>query len=140
MSDKKNPTSSNYVKPTTSSASSEPILGEEPDVGRSLAATLRIAAMKGYLDKKTEKKEKDDDINLQYIDDAGHRLDNPKEAFRHLSHKFHGKGPSKNKIDKRYRKKEIKNKQAPTPLATAELMLEKTKELQSPCIVLSKGK
>lgn len=42
-------------------------------------------------------------VKLEYIDDEGHVL-NSKEAFRYLSHKFHGKGPGKNKIEKRIQK------------------------------------
>lgn len=55
-----------------------------------------------------EFKEKDNykpNVKLEYIDDNG-RLLNEKEAFRYLSHKFHGKGPSKNKIEKRLKKNE----------------------------------
>lgn len=55
-----------------------------------------------------EFKEKDNykpNVKLEYIDDSG-RLLNEKEAFRYLSHKFHGKGPSKNKIEKRLKKNE----------------------------------
>lgn len=51
-------------------------------------------------------KEKDGfkpNVKLEYIDDEGHVL-NSKEAFRYLSHKFHGKGPGKNKIEKRIKK------------------------------------
>lgn len=44
-------------------------------------------------------------VKLEYIDDSG-RLLNEKEAFRYLSHKFHGKGPGKNKIEKRLKKSE----------------------------------
>lgn len=54
----------------------------------------------------TEFKEKDTfkpNVKLEYIDDEGHIL-NSKEAFRYLSHKFHGKGPGKNKIEKRIKK------------------------------------
>lgn len=36
-------------------------------------------------------------VKLEYIDDDGHVL-RAKEAFRYLSHKFHGKGPGKNKV------------------------------------------
>ena len=36
-------------------------------------------------------------VKLEYIDDDGHVLC-AKEAFRYLSHKFHGKGPGKNKV------------------------------------------
>lgn len=53
-------------------------------------------------------KEKDTyrpNVKLEYIDDNG-RLLNEKEAFRYLSHKFHGKGPGKNKIEKRLKKNE----------------------------------
>lgn len=53
-------------------------------------------------------KEKDSyrpNVKLEYIDDSG-RLLNEKEAFRYLSHKFHGKGPGKNKIEKRLKKNE----------------------------------
>lgn len=53
-------------------------------------------------------KEKDTfrpNVKLEYIDDEG-RVLNPKEAFRYLSHKFHGKGPGKNKIEKRIKKSE----------------------------------
>lgn len=44
-------------------------------------------------------------VKLDYIDDNG-RILNLKEAFRYLSHKFHGKGPGKNKIEKRLKKME----------------------------------
>ena len=44
-------------------------------------------------------------FKLDYHDDEGKDL-KPKEAFRYLSHKFHGKGPGKNKIEKRLRRKE----------------------------------
>ncbi|OTF75119.1 hypothetical protein BLA29_011665, partial [Euroglyphus maynei] len=45
------------------------------------------------------------DFKLDYVDEKG-RMMNQKEAFRYLSHKFHGKGPGKNKIDKRMKKME----------------------------------
>lgn len=48
----------------------------------------------------SEFKEKDGfkpNVKLEYIDDDGHVL-SAKEAFRYLSHKFHGKGPGKNKV------------------------------------------
>lgn len=42
-------------------------------------------------------------VKLEYVDDGG-RLMNQKEAFRHLSHKFHGKGSGKIKTEKRMKK------------------------------------
>lgn len=167
------------------------ILGEEPDTSRSLAATLRLAAAKGYIDKDNkrkqtvaisnakkarleaksytieEKKEERRDyrsrsshqsssnpfkdpedykpeINLEYTDDSGRKLETHKEAFRYLCHKFHGKGPGKNKIDKRLRKQELESKlkqSLSTDLTpSASLMISKQKELNSPYIVLNKGK
>lgn len=91
-------------------------------------------------------KEKDaykPEVRLEYIDDGGRQL-NAKEAFRYLSHKFHGKGSGKNKVDKRAKKldQHAKLKQmssTDTPLSTLKLLQEKQKELQSPYILLSGG-
>lgn len=166
------------------------VLGEEPDASRSLAAALKLAAAKGYLDKDTNKrkptvvinsakkarlearsytieekredkreqrsrssqvhevKEPEDykpEINLEYTDDSGRKLETEKEAFRYMCHKFHGKGPGKNKIDKRLRKLEQESKakqvlSSDASLGSASLMISKQKELKSPFIILSKGK
>ncbi|CAH8513394.1 unnamed protein product [Heterobilharzia americana] len=43
------------------------------------------------------------DIKLEYVDELGRDL-SAKEAFRQLSHKFHGKGSGKNKTQKRMKK------------------------------------
>ena len=56
----------------------------------------------------TEFKDKDGykpEIRLEYVDDSGRCL-NPKEAFRQLSHRFHGKGSGKKKTEKRQKKVE----------------------------------
>lgn len=45
------------------------------------------------------------DVKLDYVDEDGKTISS-KEAFRLLSHKFHGKGSGKNKIDKKRRKQE----------------------------------
>lgn len=44
----------------------------------------------------------EDGIRLNYTDEAGRDL-TPKEAFRLMCHKFHGKGPGKNKRETRLR-------------------------------------
>lgn len=162
----------------------------EQDTSRSLAATLKLAAAKGYIDReqkrqptvvissakkaklkvksyRIEKKKGDDrhghghrsrcqlrevkepedykpEINLEYTDDAGRKLETPKEAYRYMCYKFHGKGPGKNKIDKRLKKQELESK-VKQALSTdvpssAALMISKQKELHTPCFVLSKGK
>lgn len=81
------------------------------------------------------------DVKLEYVDDNG-RILNQKEAFRVLSHKFHGKGPGKNKVDKRMKKHEQESKLRQmscidTPLNTVEKLREKQKEIQLPYVVLS---
>ncbi|TFB05252.1 U4/U6.U5 tri-snRNP-associated protein snu66 [Trichoderma ghanense] len=42
-------------------------------------------------------------VELKYVDDHGRRLDQ-KEAFRHMSHQFHGKGSGKGKTEKLLKK------------------------------------
>ncbi|GAB6024338.1 hypothetical protein CHUAL_009507 [Chamberlinius hualienensis] len=83
------------------------------------------------------------DVKLEYIDDSGRMLC-PKEAFRHLSHKFHGKGSGKNKTEKRMKKlqEETLMKQmssTDTPLGTLSLLQQKQKQTQSAFVVLSGG-
>ncbi|KAJ8938700.1 hypothetical protein NQ318_007988 [Aromia moschata] len=95
----------------------------------------------------TEFKEKDSfkpNVKLEYIDDEGHIL-NSKEAFRYLSHKFHGKGPGKNKIEKRIKKgvqEQLMKKMSSTdtPLGTLNMLQAKQKETQSAFVVLSGSK
>lgn len=45
------------------------------------------------------------EINITYTDDNNNVLDR-KEAYKYLSHKFHGKGPSKNKQAKLLKRKQ----------------------------------
>lgn len=83
-------------------------------------------------------------VKLDYIDDNG-RILNAKEAFRYLSHKFHGKGPGKNKIEKRLKKVEqeglmMQMSSTDTPLGTLNMLQAKQKETHSPFIILSGGK
>ncbi|XP_043482141.1 U4/U6.U5 tri-snRNP-associated protein 1 isoform X1 [Leptopilina heterotoma] len=83
-------------------------------------------------------------VKLEYIDDDGHVL-SAKEAFRYLSHKFHGKGPGKNKVEKRMKKSEQevlmkRMSSTDTPLGTLNLLQAKQKETQSPYIHLSGSK
>ncbi|XP_067010200.2 U4/U6.U5 tri-snRNP-associated protein 1 [Anabrus simplex] len=92
-------------------------------------------------------KEKDNykpNVKLDYIDDDG-RVLNAKEAFRYLSHKFHGKGPGKNKVEKRMKKNEQEGlmkqmSSTDTPLGTLNLLQQKQKETQSAFVVLSGSK
>ncbi|KAL7631962.1 UNVERIFIED_CONTAM: hypothetical protein RMT77_017718 [Armadillidium vulgare] len=84
------------------------------------------------------------DVKLEYVDDEGRKL-NAKEAFRYLSHKFHGKGSGKNKLEKRMKKwqEELIMKHmssSDTPLQTLERQREKQKQLGAAYLVLSGSK
>ena len=105
--------------------------------GRGPRGNAQLREVKESLDYKPE-------INLEYTDDSGRKLQTPKEQFNYMCYKFHGKGPSKNKIDKRLKKKELESKMkdclSTDVPGSAALMISKQKELQTPYIVLSKGK
>lgn len=89
-------------------------------------------------------KEKDSykpDVKIEYVDESGRKL-TPKEAFRQLSHRFHGKGSGKMKTEKRMKKLEEeallkKMSSSDTPLGTVALLQEKQKSQKTPYIVLS---
>ncbi|XP_041640036.1 U4/U6.U5 tri-snRNP-associated protein 1 [Cheilinus undulatus] len=89
-------------------------------------------------------KEKDGykpDVKIEYVDDSGRKL-TPKEAFRQLSHRFHGKGSGKMKTERRMKKLEEeallkKMSSSDTPLGTVALLQEKQKSQKTPYIVLS---
>ncbi|EFR03938.1 hypothetical protein MGYG_06937 [Nannizzia gypsea CBS 118893] len=49
------------------------------------------------------------DVQLKYVDEFGRRM-NQKEAFKHLSHQFHGKGSGKMKTEKHLKKIEDEKK------------------------------
>ncbi|PWY87684.1 SART-1 protein [Aspergillus heteromorphus CBS 117.55] len=49
------------------------------------------------------------DVQLKYTDEYGRAM-NQKEAFKHLSHQFHGKGSGKMKTEKRLKKMEEEKK------------------------------
>ncbi|XP_077089466.1 U4/U6.U5 tri-snRNP-associated protein 1 [Siphateles boraxobius] len=89
-------------------------------------------------------KEKDHykpDVKIEYVDESGRKL-TPKEAFRQLSHRFHGKGSGKMKTERRMKKLEEeallkKMSSSDTPLGTVALLQEKQKSQKTPYIVLS---
>ncbi|POO02164.1 SNU66/SART1 family [Trema orientale] len=81
------------------------------------------------------------DIRIERTDEFG-RILTPKEAFRILSHKFHGKGPGKMKQEKRMKQfqEELKLKQmksSDTPSLSVERMREAQAQLKTPYLVLS---
>ncbi|XP_019850472.1 PREDICTED: U4/U6.U5 tri-snRNP-associated protein 1-like [Amphimedon queenslandica] len=88
-----------------------------------------------------EKKDYVPEVNIEYVDDHG-RLLTAKEAFRHMSHKFHGKGPGKKKVEKliKRRKEDVllsKSDAGDTPLQSLELLRKKQEVSQSAYVVLT---
>jgi U4/U6.U5 tri-snRNP-associated protein 1 len=60
------------------------------------------------------------DVQLKYVDEHG-RLMNQKEAFKHLSHQFHGKGSGKMKTEKHLKKiEEEKKREAMSALESSQ--------------------
>ncbi|KAI1298503.1 hypothetical protein EDD11_006784 [Mortierella claussenii] len=83
------------------------------------------------------------DIKLEYIDESGNRL-NTKEAFRQLSHAFHGKTSGKMKTEKRMKKLEDEKRlmgmsSTDTPLNMVSTFQERQKAAGSAHIVLAVG-
>ncbi|KAL5046823.1 hypothetical protein BDW71DRAFT_181222 [Aspergillus fruticulosus] len=60
------------------------------------------------------------DVQLKYIDEFGRQM-NQKEAFKHLSHQFHGKGSGKMKTEKRLKRiEEEKKREAMSALDSSQ--------------------
>lgn len=130
----------------------------EAPVGKGLAGALKMLKERGSLketvdwggrnmDKKKSKlvgiydDEGPKEIHLERTDEYG-RVQTPKEAFRVLSHKFHGKGPGKMKLEKRMKQYhyELKLKQMTSSEAlpqSVERMRDAQAQLKTPYLVLS---
>lgn len=131
----------------------------EMPVGKGLSGALKMLKDRGTLKETVEwggrnmdkKKSKllgihehgdgQKEIRLERTDEYG-RILTPKEAFRLLSHKFHGKGPGKMKQEKRMRQyeEELKVKRmknSDTPSQSVERMREAQAQLKTPYLVLS---
>ncbi|KAL3721125.1 hypothetical protein ACJRO7_005878 [Eucalyptus globulus] len=129
----------------------------EAAVGKGLSGALKLLKDRGTLKETVEwggrnmdkKKSKlvgiadggQKEIRIERTDEFG-RILTPKEAFRLLSHKFHGKGPGKMKQEKRMKQyhEELKLKQmknSDTPSSSAERMREAQAQMKTPYLVLS---
>ncbi|KAL5205108.1 hypothetical protein ABZP36_009979 [Zizania latifolia] len=128
----------------------------EAAVGKGLAGALKFLKERGTLNEGTDwggrttdkKKSKlagiedgPKDIRIERMDEFG-RVMTPKEAFRDLSHKFHGKAPGKMKQERRQKKyqDELRTKRmisSDTPLMSAEKMREAQALSKTPYLVLS---
>jgi U4/U6.U5 tri-snRNP-associated protein 1 len=83
------------------------------------------------------------DVSIVYYDDYGRSL-TPKEAWKALSHKFHGKGSGKMKTEKRLKKIAEEKKQAAmasgdTPLSMNSAFQQRQKKAGQAHFVLSVG-
>ncbi|KAK7405693.1 hypothetical protein VNO78_07300 [Psophocarpus tetragonolobus] len=95
----------------------------------------------GIVDDEEKETQKTREIRIERTDEFG-RILTPKEAFRMISHKFHGKGPGKMKQEKRMKQyqEELKMKQmksSDTPSLSVERMRDAQARLQTPYLVLS---
>ncbi|XP_010926911.1 SART-1 family protein DOT2 [Elaeis guineensis] len=133
-------------------------INHETAIGKGLSGVLKLLKDRGTLnegvdlggrnmDKKKSKlvgiydNEGQKEIRIERTDEFG-RIMTPKEAFRMLSHKFHGKGPGKMKQEKRMKQyqEDLKTKQmkaSDTPLLAMEKMREAQARLKTPYLVLS---
>ncbi|NP_001079496.1 SART1, U4/U6.U5 tri-snRNP-associated protein 1 S homeolog isoform X1 [Xenopus laevis] len=96
---------------------------------------------RGFTQDFKEKEGYKPDVKIEYVDETGRKLC-PKEAFRQLSHRFHGKGSGKMKTERRMKKLDEeallkKMSSSDTPLGTVALLQEKQKAQKTPYIVLS---
>ncbi|KAJ3714263.1 SART-1 family-domain-containing protein [Lentinula raphanica] len=83
------------------------------------------------------------DVNIVYYDEHGRTL-TPKEAWKALSHKFHGKGSGKMKTEKRLKKIEEEKKQlamasGDTPLSMSAAFQQRQQKAGQAHFVLSVG-
>lgn len=122
----------------------------EVDVGTGLSGALKLLREQGTFkegkssklatsvtDKREDERFRDrfKDIRIDRVDECG-RILTQKEAFRALSHGFHGKQPGKRKQEKRKKKHEDKSKQMESSDRALERMRQVHAKLKSPCIVL----
>lgn len=83
------------------------------------------------------------DVKLEYVDEYGRQM-NTKEAFRFMSHRFHGKTSGKAKTEKRMKKLEEELRlnmmsSTDTPLNLATKLLERQQRTGTAHVVLSVG-
>ncbi|CAN1829246.1 SART-1 family protein DOT2 [Linum perenne] len=122
--------------------SGDGIIHEVP-VGKGLSGALKLLHDRGTLKESINWGDMDrfEHVSLERTDEFGRTL-TPKEAFRIISHRFHGKGPGKMKQEKRIKQfqEELKLKQmknSDTPSLSVQRMRETQAQLKTPYLVLS---
>jgi len=92
-------------------------------------------------DKKVDEVNADHDtFRLDYLDERGRQM-TPKEAFRRLSYRFHGKAPGKNKDERRMKREEedLRRKMMPTtdtPLGTLSAIQRTQQQSKLPYVIM----
>lgn len=130
------------------SAAADSFTGREPNVSRGVAGALALFARTGALNAKEDNyrgRTKDErpgwdqskagssaagggkDVKLEYRDKYGNKL-TPKEAYRELCYKFHGREPSQKVRDKRLRK--MRREQALERVSSTDTPLGSLQALQ----------
>lgn len=122
----------------------------EPLVRRGVGATLKFLSKLGIKPQLFDENEsfldarqRFSDIKIEHYDQEGNLL-TPKEAYKLLSHKFHGIKPGKGKQEKMRKKKEQARRMqsfalGDTPLGTASALRERQKTTGEAHIVLQHG-
>lgn len=126
----------------------EPVFEKEPLVRRGVSATLQYLSKRGIRPQlmteaeapRNTNSQKFTHITLDHYDEEGNLL-TPKEAYKQLSHKFHGKAPGKAKKAKLQKRKTQLAKMSgtelgDTPLGLASALRESQKTSGSSHIAL----
>jgi len=131
----------------------EELMGAEPLASNGVAATLKLLKSRGTSaismesmtgrasDKKVDEVNADHDtFRLDYLDERGRAM-TPKEAFRRLSYRFHGKAPGKNKDEKRIKREDqdLRRKMmstTDTPLGTLSAIQRTQQQSKLPYVIM----
>jgi len=132
----------------------EKLLGAEPLVSKGMSSTLELLRSRGGIkelevesvtgrpsDKRIDDVNKDGDtFRLDYLDERGRPM-TPKEAFRRLSYRFHGKAPGKNKDERRIKREaeDLRRKMMSTidtPLGTLSATQRTQQQSKLPYVIV----
>jgi U4/U6.U5 tri-snRNP-associated protein 1 len=81
-------------------------LVEEVVVDSGLSGALKFFQSRGFVDDEDHGNDSEGEIHLERRDEFGRSITDPKEAFKQLSWRFHGKKPGAKKQEKRLRQLE----------------------------------
>lgn len=116
------------------------VLEEEPVLSGGLGSALELLRRRGVF--KEKQKKAVGEVIIERLDEHGREM-TPKQAFKHMSHIYHGEAPSMRKREKMQRQEREEQKRKfvspnDTPLGSLGKMREAQKRLAQPFIVLEK--